>query len=58
MAFTSSTISSPLEAFKEIKELGFLSYYTDFKLILCSICNSAIVSSSFKDHLNKHIKYL
>ena len=44
------------EAFKEIKELGFLSYYKDFKLLLCSKCSIAIYSVAFKNHLIKHIK--
>jgi Orsellinic acid/F9775 biosynthesis cluster protein D len=44
------------EAFKEIKELDFLSYYKDFNLILCSICKLGLVPSSFKRHLIKHIK--
>jgi hypothetical protein len=35
------------EAFKAIKELDFLSYYLDFKLILCSICQIGLVSNGY-----------
>ena len=53
-----STIASTTKAssFNNIKELEFLSYYPDFKLILCSICSISIIPSAFKSHLNKHIK--
>ena len=44
------------EAFKEIKELVFLSYYSDFKLLLCSKCLLALNSNAFKSHLYKHLK--
>jgi len=44
------------ETFKEIKELGFLSYYKDFKLLLCSKYSLGLISSTFKSHLIKHIK--
>ena len=44
------------DAFKEIKELGFLSYYKDFKLLLCSKCFLAINSTIFRSHIIKHIK--
>jgi Orsellinic acid/F9775 biosynthesis cluster protein D len=59
----SDLLSSPLsnilnskEAFEKIKELGFLSYYSDFKLVLCSICRLGLISSAFKGHIQKHIK--
>jgi superfamily II DNA helicase RecQ len=42
-------------AFKNIKELDFLSYYKDFKLILCSKCFIAI-NLNFISHLIKHLK--
>ena len=44
-------------AFIKTKELDFLSYYKDFKLLLCSTCQIAfgITSRSFKAHLLKHI---
>ena len=35
------------EAFQEIKELVFLSYYKDFKLVLCSKCLLGLNSSAF-----------
>jgi hypothetical protein len=44
------------ESFKEIKELVFLSYYKDFKLLLCSKCSLAIYSTAFKSHIIKHLK--
>ena len=44
------------EAFKEIKELVFLSYYKDFKLIFCSTCAFALITTAFKSHLLKHLK--
>ena len=44
------------EAFIEIKELGFLSYYRDFKLLLCSKCFLGLNSTAFKSHIIKHIK--
>ena len=46
------------EAFKDIEELAFLSYYKEFKLLLCSSCFSAIYSSTsaFKSHLLGDLK--
>jgi len=46
------------EAFKSIKELAFLSYYKEFKLLLCSSCFSAIIPSIsvFKSHLLGDLK--
>lgn len=46
------------EAFKSIKELAFLSYYKEFKLLLCSSCFSAIIPSisGFKSHLLGDLK--
>ena len=44
------------ETFKEIKELGFLSYYKDFKLLLYSKCSLGLISSTFKSYLIKYIK--
>ena len=44
------------EAFKNIKELVFLSYYKDFQLVLCSKCSFALNLSGFKSHINKHLK--
>ena len=41
-------------AFNGIKELSFLSYYKDFKLLLCSSCNLAIHPINIKGHLLKH----
>ena len=45
------------DAFHTIKELDFLSYYKDFKLLICSNCHIAfgITLRSFKAHLIKHI---
>ena len=44
-------------AFIKTKELDFLSYYKDFKLLLCSTCQIAfgITCRSFKAHLLKHL---
>ena len=44
-------------AFIKTKELDFLSYYKDFKLLLCSTYQIAfgITSRSFKAYLLKHI---
>jgi hypothetical protein len=46
------------EAFKDIEELAFLSYYKEFKLLLCSLCFSAIFPSilTFKSHLLRDLK--
>jgi Orsellinic acid/F9775 biosynthesis cluster protein D len=44
------------ETFIEIEELGFLSYYRDFKLLLCSECFLAINPTSFQSHIARHIK--
>jgi hypothetical protein len=47
-----------LRAFKSFEEFnGFLShlhvlsYYTDFRLLLCSSCNIAVNHANFKGHL-------
>jgi superfamily II DNA helicase RecQ len=41
-------------AFISIKELAFLSYYSTFKLLLCSLCKCAIIG--FETHLKqKHL---
>ena len=41
------------EAFKEIEELVFLSYYKDFKLLLCLSCFYSIFPTliAFKSYL-------
>ena len=46
------------EAFKEIEELVFLSYYKDFKLLLCSSCFCSIFPSltAFKSYLLQDLK--
>ena len=46
------------KAFKDIKELIFLNYYKEFKLLLCSSCFSAIFPSilTFKSHLLRDLK--
>ena len=46
------------EAFKNIEELAFLSYYKEFKLLLCSLYSSAIFPSisTFKSHLLRDLK--
>ena len=46
------------EAFNQIKELGFLSYYKDFKLVLCSKCFLDLNSTAFKSHIIKHLLLL
>src|SRR5271170_5733479 len=43
------------EAFREIIELGFLSYYKDFKLLLCSKCFLAINPTTSQPHIVRHI---
>jgi hypothetical protein len=59
---SSSSLSSYFfkekEAFKNIKELAFLYYYKEFKLLLYSSCFSAIYSSisAFKSHLLRDLK--
>ena len=56
---SSSSISfEEKEAFKNIEELAFLSYYKEFKLLLCSSCFSAIFPSisAFKSHLSGDLK--
>jgi hypothetical protein len=46
------------KSFEEFKgflsHLHVLSYYTDFKVLLCSSCNAAISPANFKGHLAKH----
>ena len=43
------------EEFKEfLSHLHALSYYKDFKMLLCSSCNTAISPANFKGHLAKH----
>jgi hypothetical protein len=37
-----------------LSHLHVLSYYKDFKLLLCSSCNIALSLANFKDHLAKH----
>jgi len=44
------------EVFQNIKELNFLSYYQDFKLIICSKCSQALISSGIQNHLEKDLK--
>ena len=46
------------EAFKDIKELAFLNYYKEFKLLLYSSCFSAIFPFTlvFKSHLLGDLK--
>ena len=39
-----------------LPNLSFLSYYIDFKLLLCATCSSAINPSNYKGHLEKHLK--
>jgi len=48
------------DAFSTIKELGFLSYYKDFKLLLYSRCFCPIFPSlkAFKSHLNKDLSLI
>ena len=48
------------EAFKDIEELAFLSYYKEFKLLFCSSCFSAIFPSTsvFKSHLLGDLKLI
>ena len=46
------------EAFNKIRELGFLSYYKDFKLVLCSKCFLGLNSTAFKSHIIKHLLLL
>jgi hypothetical protein len=48
------------EAFNTIKELGSLSYYKDFKLLLCLRCSCSIFPSlkAFKSHLNKDLSLI
>jgi hypothetical protein len=57
---TSSLVSlfREKEAFKEIQELGFLSYYKDFKLLLCLAYSCSIFPSinTFKSHLLQDLK--
>jgi superfamily II DNA helicase RecQ len=48
-------------AFQEFPELSFLSYYSDFKLVICSSCkigiNNSNISSHFKsDHFSSYSK--
>ena len=43
-----------VSAFNGIKELSFLSYYKDFKLLLCSSYNLTIHPINIKGHLLKH----
>ena len=46
------------KSFEEFKgflsHLHVLSYYKDFKMLLCSSCNTAISPANFKGHLAKH----
>ncbi|OBT81063.1 hypothetical protein VE02_10325 [Pseudogymnoascus sp. 03VT05] len=46
------------EGFREFKELGCLSYFLDFKLLLCSSCSLAINPLNAKGHLLKHCPLL
>ena len=46
------------EAFNKIRELGFLSYYKDFKLVLCSKCFLGLNSTAFKSHIVKYLLLL
>jgi hypothetical protein len=55
MSLNTSSINQA-SSFKEIKELEFLSYYFDFKLVLCSICKFGLSSNTFQSHVQKHIK--
>ena len=54
----SSYLFQEKEAFKDIEELVFLSYYKEFKLLLCSSCFLAIYPSisAFKSHLLRDLK--
>ena len=46
------------KSFKEFKvflsHLQGISYYKDFKLLLCSSCNIALSSANFKGHFTRH----
>ncbi len=57
---TNSLVSQFREkkAFREIQELAFLSYYKDFKLLLCSSCSCSIFPfiTTFKSHLLQDLK--
>jgi hypothetical protein len=44
------------KTFQEIKELVFLSYYKDFKLLVCSKCLLGLNPSAFQSHISKHLK--
>ena len=48
------------KAFNIIKELDFLSYYKDFKLLLCNRCFCPIfpLIKAFKSHLNKDLSLI
>ena len=48
------------KAFNIIKELDFLLYYKDFKLLLCNRCFCPIfpLIKAFKSHLNKDLSLI
>jgi superfamily II DNA helicase RecQ/predicted RNA binding protein with dsRBD fold (UPF0201 family) len=56
LVFKEASSFKEKEAFQEIKELVFLSYYKDFKLVLCAKCLVGLNSSTFRSHIHKHLK--
>lgn len=45
------------DAFRSIRELDFVLFYRDFKLVICSLCCCSIfpIVNVFKSHLTKHL---
>ena len=60
LTFKETSSFQEKKAFNTIKELGFLSYYKDFKLLLCNRCFCPIfpLIKAFKSHLNKDLSLI
>ncbi len=51
-----SNLTSHTQNAAECISLSFLSYYSEFSLLLCSECRIALFSDTFSSHIKFHYK--